>query len=78
MTTPYRLVLILVTGIGAVYSLARAERGYQILFRTGWVGPEPIPSSADFFVYGILSGILTLFFLVLGFTIVYRSYTRKR
>lgn len=77
MTTPSRIVLLLATGIGAIYSLVRAERGYQILFHTGWVGPGPIPSSANFFVFGPLAGILTLIFIVLGMTIAYRCYFRK-
>ncbi len=78
MTTPSRIVLLLAVGISAIYALVRAERGYQILFHTGWVGPGPRPSFDDFFVFGALGGILTLIFLVLGFTIVYRCYIRKK
>lgn len=72
--TPYRISLLLGTGIGAVYSLVRADRGYQILFHTGWVGPGPPPSLSDFFIFGAPAGILTLIFLLVGSSIVYRCY----
>lgn len=77
MTIPAQIVLLLATGLGAICSLVRAERGYQILFHTGWVGPGPIPSTSNFFLFGSLGVILTLIFLVLGMSIVYRCYSQK-
>lgn len=78
MTTPYRVALLLVAGIGAIYSLVRAESIFHIYARAGYSGTRPPPPFEEFIIFGAIGGILTLIFLVLGFTIVYRCFAWKK
>lgn len=78
MTAPYRMAMLLVTGLGAIYSFVRAEPIWRIYYDSGYSGTRPPPSFEEFLILAALGGILTLIFLLMVSSIVYRCYIGKK